>query len=160
LGKGGTGQVYRVEQCPGSQVDYHSDIYSLGCAIFETLTGRAPFTGNNAMATLMMHLAEPSPTLAEASGGKRFPNELEYIVAQMLAKELEERYQSLEIVAQDLVSIINDFEKMPIYCKAHARARCQPCAVSTDLNTRGQKDIPAELHKYLHYVTRTNQRLD
>jgi serine/threonine protein kinase len=108
LGRGGMGQVYRVEQCRGSQVDYHSDIYSLGCVIFAVLTGRAPFTGNNAMATLMMHLAEPSPTLAEASGGKRFPNELEYIVAQMLAKELEDRYPSLEIVAQDLVSIISN----------------------------------------------------
>ncbi len=102
------------EQCMGSQVDFRSDIYSLGCVIFETLTGRAPFTGNNALATLMMHQSEPPPTLAESAGGNEFPEELESIVAKMLAKEPEDRYDSLGIVAHDLASIIKDKDRTKI----------------------------------------------
>ena len=102
------------EQCMGSQVDFRSDIYSLGCVIFETLTGRAPFTGNNALATLMMHQSEPAPTLSEGAGGKEFPEELESIVAKMLEKDPEDRYDSLGIVAHDLASIVKGKDRAKI----------------------------------------------
>lgn len=102
------------EQCMGSQVDFRSDIYSLGCVIFETLTGKAPFVGNNALATLMMHQSEPAPTLADGAGGKEFPEELENIVAKMLEKEPEDRYDSLGIVAHDLASIIKSKDRAQI----------------------------------------------
>lgn len=102
------------EQCMGSQVDFRSDIYSLGCVIFETLTGKTPFVGNNALATLMMHQSEPAPTLADGASGKEFPEELESIVANMLEKEPEDRYDSLGIVAHDLASILKSKDRSKI----------------------------------------------
>ena len=95
------------EQCVGSKVDKRSDIYSLGCVIFETLTGQPPFKGTTALATLMMHQMEPPPRLAERSEKANFPEDLERIVAQMLAKDPADRYQDLGVVAHDLSSIVN-----------------------------------------------------
>lgn len=95
------------EQCNGDKVDQRSDIYSLGCVLFETLTGTAPFVGRNAMATLMMHLTDAPPTMTEASQRRDFPPNLERVVAKMLAKQPGDRYQNLDTVASELTSILN-----------------------------------------------------
>ncbi|HEY9680038.1 MAG TPA: protein kinase [Drouetiella sp.] len=90
------------EQGSGSQIDHRSDIYSLGCVMFEALTGSTPFVGENALSTLMKHQSGRIPSLKEGSLGDDFPPALENIVAKMLAKLPEERYGSLSIVAHDL----------------------------------------------------------
>lgn len=87
------------EQCAGERVDHRADIYSLGCVLFEALTGTPPYVGENALATMMLHQTAPLPTLKEASLGTEFPQELERIVSKMLAKTPEERYQDLGMVA-------------------------------------------------------------
>ncbi len=90
------------EQCGGERVDHRSDIYSLGCVLFESLTGTPPFVGENALFTMMQHLSQPPPTLREASLGREFPDALEKIVATMLAKSPDTRYQNLGFVAHYL----------------------------------------------------------
>jgi serine/threonine protein kinase len=90
------------EQCSGFKVDHRSDIYSLGCVLFEALTGTPPFMGDNALSTMMKHLGEPAPTLKEASLGADFSQAIEDIVAKMLAKSPDRRYQNLGVVAHDL----------------------------------------------------------
>jgi len=133
------------EQCMGSQVDYRSDIYSLGCVIFEILTGRAPFVGNNALATLMMHQSEPPPTLAEGTGGNEFPRELERIVAKMLEKVPEDRYDSLGIVAHDLASILKGKDRAKI---------SRPLSLSTtDLSKEEDNDSKSNFLKYITAAT-------
>lgn len=103
-----TGEVFgsplymSPEQCSGNSVDERSDIYSLGCVFFETLTGTPPFIGQTALATMMLHLGQQAPSLKEASMGKEFPPVIERIVAKMLSKKPEERYQTLAQVAGEL----------------------------------------------------------
>lgn len=92
------------EQCAGGKVDHRSDIYSLGCVIFEALTGTTPFVGESALATMMMHQSTTIPTLKEASLGTDFPKELEQIVQAMLAKNPNNRYQNLAEAANDLAA--------------------------------------------------------
>ena len=94
------------EQCSGAAVDHRADIYSLGCVLFETLTGTSPFVGQNALSTMMLHQSETAPTLKEASLGKEFPPALEQVVAKLLAKKPADRYQNLGIVANDLAQIV------------------------------------------------------
>ncbi|MFN8551328.1 MAG: protein kinase [Candidatus Obscuribacterales bacterium] len=93
------------EQCAGSKVDHRSDIYSLGCVMFEALTGTTPFVGESALSTMMMHQNERVPSLKEASLGSDFPRELEQIIQSMLAKNPAERYQTLTEAANDLASL-------------------------------------------------------
>ncbi|MBX9951950.1 MAG: protein kinase [Candidatus Obscuribacterales bacterium] len=90
------------EQCLGQPLDHRSDIYAFGCVFFETLTGLPPFQGSNALATMMKHQTEKPPTLKEITLGKEFPQEIEKMIARLLSKEPDQRYQSLKSVARDL----------------------------------------------------------
>ncbi len=98
------------EQCTGSPVDLRSDIYSLGCVFFEALTGTTPFVGANALTTMMQHMGEKAPSLKEASMGKDFPPLFEQIIAKMLTKNANDRYQSLSQVAGDLAVLERTLE--------------------------------------------------
>lgn len=93
------------EQCGAGNLDFRSDIYSLGCSLFEALTGVPPFYGANALATIGMHLHQEPPSLREASLGKKFSPDLEELVGTMLAKSPDDRYQSMTEVAETLMYI-------------------------------------------------------
>lgn len=90
------------EQCVGGRVDHRSDIYSLGCVLFEVLTGTPPFVGENALSTMMQHQSGDALPLRQASLGKAFPESLENLVSKMLAKSPDDRYQNLGVVAHEL----------------------------------------------------------
>jgi serine/threonine protein kinase len=93
------------EQCTGTRIDTRCDIYSVGCTLFEALTGMPPFKGSNPVNTMIMHQTMPPPTLKKASGGKSFPEPLEQLVAKLLEKAPMDRYQSMDKVAEDLAMI-------------------------------------------------------
>lgn len=106
------------EQCKGEHVDCRSDIYSLGCVLFESLAGAAPLIGNTALSTMMKHLSDSPPTLAEASLGKTFPPKLEQMMAKMLAKAPQDRYENLGIVAHELTALGQTTGKAGIFTSA------------------------------------------
>lgn len=93
------------EQCLGRSVDRRSDVYSLGCMFFETLTGSPPFFGETALATMLKHQAEKPQSLKEATLGGTFPSDLESIIARMLEKNPKSRYTDLLKVSDDLVHV-------------------------------------------------------
>jgi len=90
------------EQSDGKAVDERSDIYSLGCLMFETLTGERPFLAETIPALLMQHINQEPPTLAERAADRNYPPEMERIIAKCLAKRPEERYQKPKDIRQDL----------------------------------------------------------
>lgn len=93
------------EQCRGEKLDQRSDIYSLGCAIFECLTGTPPLVGRNATATMSLKQTETAPRLSQSISLITFPRPLEDLVASMLAREPESRPRSLHMVSRQLRDI-------------------------------------------------------
>ncbi len=93
------------EQCRGSEVDARTDIYSLGCVMYETLTGRTPFRGATIVDTLVLQMNEIPISLAQASSGRQFPLELENVIAKALAKDPDDRYQTMQDLEMALMGI-------------------------------------------------------
>ncbi len=93
------------EQCRGSQVDARTDIYSMGCVMYETLTGRPPFKGATIVDTLVLQMTAPAKSLAEACPEQRFPHELENVIAKALEKDPSDRYQTMKDLELALMEI-------------------------------------------------------
>lgn len=101
----GTPFYMSPEQCQGKAVDSRSDIYSLGCTIFETLTAQLPIQGGNALETMLLHVSEAPRKLSQVSG-KAFSPDLELILARTLAKDPAHRYQTMEHLGRDLGQVL------------------------------------------------------
>jgi len=91
------------EQCRGERLDVRSDIYSMGCVMYETLTGGPPIEGANMLEILFKHINEMPPRLTQTASGLPFPPKLEAIVFKTLAKDPNERYQTMTALREDLV---------------------------------------------------------
>jgi serine/threonine protein kinase len=83
-------------------VDERSDIYSLGCTLYRLLTGRVPYTGSTVIKTVIEHCRAPIPSLLEARPDVWPP--LEDVFRKMVAKQPEDRYQSMTEVIEALAA--------------------------------------------------------
>lgn len=96
-----TGEVFgsplymSPEQCAGKPLDARSDIYSLGCVMYEVLTGRTPLLGDTALETMHMHLKDKPKTISNIAPNLSVSPELESAVMRCLAKKPEERFESV-----------------------------------------------------------------
>jgi Tol biopolymer transport system component len=96
----GTVGYMSPEQAQGRAVDQRSDIFSFGCILYETVTGSRAFSGDSVVDTLhrIIH-DQPEPITVRLPSA---PPELQRIVRKCLAKDPEDRYQSMKEVAIDL----------------------------------------------------------
>ncbi len=95
----------------GIAVDHRSDLYSLGCVMYETLTGAPPLMGDSALSTMMKHQSEKPLSLKEASLGIEYPPQLEALVAKLLEKDPADRYQDASTLTAELVSLEQQFKE-------------------------------------------------
>ena len=88
----GTAQYLSPEQARGEVVDARSDLYSAGCLLYELLTGRPPFQGENAVSVAYQHVSEnPVPP---SQMDPAVPPALDALVMKSLAKNAQDRYQT------------------------------------------------------------------
>jgi len=88
------------EQCSGGQIDFRSDVYSLGCMLFEMIVGDPPFGGARMRDLLAAHRFQSPPLLASFVPG--VPPWLDRLVARMLAKDPAERPQTMREIVKVL----------------------------------------------------------
>ena len=91
------------EQCSSSCLDARSDIYSLGCIMYEAFTGKPVFNGKSAYKVFSQHLSEQPLPFAAILPAEQNLSALETIVFKTLKKRPEERYQSILELQQDLI---------------------------------------------------------
>ncbi|MBX9668228.1 MAG: protein kinase [Candidatus Obscuribacterales bacterium] len=97
------------EQCQGFELDYRSDLYSLGVITFEMFTGRRPFLAHDLMKLMYMTVTEPPPKMGQVRKDLQFPDAVEAVVARALGKLPDDRqptvrefWRELETACQGL----------------------------------------------------------
>jgi serine/threonine-protein kinase len=100
----GTPCYMSPEQCSARALDPRTDIYSLGCVMFEALTGQKAFAGNNITEIFTKHFHEIPPPLSSVIP-VLFPTDIEDCVAKMMEKEVQNRYQSMTEVREIVASM-------------------------------------------------------
>ncbi len=101
----GTPRYMPPDVLRGEIYDERSEIYELGCTMFEALTGDTPFIGEESVELVRRHADEPPPTLSSRNADGEFSDELEEIVKRCLQKEKSERYQSMEELGAALAAL-------------------------------------------------------
>jgi len=100
----GTAQYLSPEQATGEVADARSDIYSVGCLLYELLTSRPPFTGDTPVSIAYQHVSAqfvaPSELVPDLGPG------IDTILAVALAKDPAHRYQSAELMLADILRVI------------------------------------------------------
>lgn len=91
------------EQCNGKSMDHRSDVYSLGCLMYESLAGTPPLMGDTFVNTVIKHINQTPPRFSETAPDAKIPSQIEACIMKCLEKDPEKRYQSAAEVRQSLL---------------------------------------------------------
>jgi eukaryotic-like serine/threonine-protein kinase len=129
----GTADYMSPEQVKGARVDGRSDLFSVGCMLFELLTGQRPFHSDNLMA-IFYKITHEEPNFSTIPVGKEY-EALMPVLQKALAKILDDRYQTAYEFATDLRD----------YLKVHATSRSGQHALEELLDIAPPKSRPEPL---------------
>ena len=119
----GTPEYMSPEQARGEPVDHRVDIYAMGCILFQLVTGRVPFEAENFMGVLSLHLTEPPPAIPlEVFDSIGAPRALAAVIDQALAKDRNQRFQSVDDLARAVRRASGDKATGPVTAQANVAA--------------------------------------
>ncbi len=102
------------EQCLGGELDERSDVYSMGCLMYEALTGRPPHTGESTLQILHKHISETPASFKTVIPETSTSAQLEVIVFRCLAPKRDDRIQSMKQLQQELTKLYMMRDKNPV----------------------------------------------
>ncbi len=107
----GTPAYMSPDQMRGISYDQRSELYSVGCILFELLSGKQLYTAETVLELVALHANAPIPRLND--GGNQYPEELDRILSRCLAKEPEHRYQNVHALKADLAQVLESEHSSP-----------------------------------------------
>ena len=133
----GTVGYMSPEQAQGriDEIDQRSDIFSFGCILFEAVTRRRPFEGIDTIDTLNKIIREPTPSILEFRPD--LPDHVQRILRRCLAKDREDRYQTIKDVAIELRELRRELEAAGMYSAPPTGAPENPDGTSTATQSVG-----------------------
>ncbi len=133
----GTIAYMSPEQIRGETVEAPSDIFSLGCVLYEMISGRLPFAGDSAASRIAAILTqEPFQPMAPSGD---VPAEIEQVILRCLEKNEPERFQSAREIISSLRGILSTQSRRP-FSRAQAAQPAESIAVLPFVNASGDPD--------------------
>ncbi len=124
------------EQCRGQAIDQRTDIYSLGCVMYEALTAEPPHVGDSPLDTLYKHIAVAAAPMKEANSAVDVPPALEAAIFKAISKDPKDRQQSMQQLKEEIEAALST----------------QPAAaapISNQQSTRVSQAFPAAAANYI-----------
>lgn len=100
----GTIDYIAPEQIEGNPVDARTDIYALGCVLFECLTGEVPFKKDADVAVMYAHMMDPRPKVTDRV--PEIPPGVDEVLAKAMARQPDERYPTAGAMVEDLAAAL------------------------------------------------------
>ncbi|HEY9713012.1 MAG TPA: serine/threonine-protein kinase, partial [Chroococcales cyanobacterium] len=106
-----TGEVFgsplymSPEQCKGKDLDNRSDIYALGCVMYEALSGIPPFEGGSFLETMNMHVGNEARPINDVEADAKVPREIQDVIDRCMEKNPDQRFQSAAEV-RDVITAV------------------------------------------------------
>ena len=132
----GTVAYMSPEQAEGAEVDHRTDLWALGCVLYEMVCSQRPFKGLYDQALVYEILNEDYEPVTGVRAG--VPMELEWIVGKCLAKDLGERYSG----AKDLILDLTTLRKKPLSGRSTV-VRTRPAVLASDVDTQDAAEAEA-----------------
>ena len=156
----GTVGYMSPEQAQGKSVDQRSDVFSFGCLLYESATGRRPFVADSTIDTLHKIIHDPAPAVTDLNPSAS--PELQRIVRKCLAKETEKRYQTFSDIANDLEELIDEMKgatnlERSVAPSSTATGSSAAKSADTDLHAERTQSLSAHPVSSVEYIV-TNMK--
>lgn len=116
----GTPAYMAPEQGVGETGDERADLYSLGVILYQMVTGKLPYKADTPLALILKHLNDPIPSAVKEN--PQLPPEVDHIIARLLAKEVEDRYQTAGDIIDDIERLESNRAFSGVRPEAHKTA--------------------------------------
>ena len=141
----GTPEYMSPEQCRGDELDQRSDIYACGVILYELATGQVPFTAERPQSIL--NKQQFTPALPPSKINPKIDPKLEAIAMKALAKEVEDRYQTMRELRADLRELLASFSEdspPPASVREKSIDSFKPASIANAMEASSRHVTPAE----------------
>jgi serine/threonine-protein kinase len=137
----GTPEYMSPEQGLGKPVGPPTDVYALGVVLYELVTGRKPYTADTPMAVVVKHLSDPLPRPSQFA--RDLPEAVEKLLLKALAKQPEDRYQTMG----EFAAALENLSKGPMKTRQPTAAKPKPVSAPETMATILQDDSATRLQE-------------